>query len=218
MVVMDATTLMLLFQPNSSPPNDPATGKPLEKCKERIELLLQGLSQASIKVLIPTPVLSEILVASGPDKARILGEINNAFAFQVQPFDQAAAIEVAMLTDTDLQSQKKLTVQETKAKVKYDRQMIAIAKVSGVKTIYSDDIGLGKTAVSNGIAVVKTSDLPLPPEPPQAELSLEVPADIPAAVAAAEEPTLPTDQHASVEAPAELQAPVEEPENDRTDK
>lgn len=116
MVVMDATTLMLLFQPNSSPPNDPVTGKPLEKCKERIELLLQGLSQASIKVLIPTPVLSEILVASGPDKARILGEINNAFAFQVQPFDQAAAIEVAMLTDTDLQSQKKIDSSRNESK------------------------------------------------------------------------------------------------------
>lgn len=211
MVVMDATTLMLLFQPNSSPPNDPETGKPLEKCKERIEILLQGLSQASIKVLIPTPVLSEILVASGPDKVRILGEINNAFAFQVQPFDQAAAIEVAMLTDTDLQSQKKLTLQETKAKVKYDRQIIAIAKVSGVKTIYSDDIGLGKRAVSNGIAVVKTSDLPLPPEPPQAELPLQVPVDVPAAAATAEEPAV-------AEAPAEPQAPAEEPENDRTDK
>lgn len=218
MVVMDATTLMLLFQPNSSPPNDPVTGKPLEKCKERIELLLQGLSQASIKVLIPTPVLSEILVASGPDKARILGEINNAFAFQVQPFDQAAAIEVAMLTDTDLQSQKKLTPHETKVKVKYDRQIIAIAKVSGVKTIYSDDIELGKKAVSNGIAVVKTSDLPLPPEPPQAELPLEVPVDVPAAVATAEELTVPTEQPAAAEATAEPQAPAEEPENDRTDK
>lgn len=90
--------------------------------------------------------------------------------------------------------------------------------MSGVKTIYSDDIELGKKAVSNGIAVVKTSDLPLPPEPPQAELPLEVPVDVPAAVATAEELTVPTEQPAAAEATAEPQAPAEEPENDRTDK
>lgn len=170
MVVMDATILMLLFHPTASPPKDEATGQPLTKCKERIELLLQNLSQASIQVMVPTPVLSEILVTSGADKARILGEINNSYAFKIQPFDALAAVEVAMLTDLDLQSNKQLSEDETKAKVKYDRQIIAIAKVNGVKTIYSDDGRLGKKAASNGITVVKTSDLPLPPEPPQTEL------------------------------------------------
>lgn len=177
MVVMDATTLLLLLYPNASAPLDEITGRPIEKCKERIELLLQNLSQAGIQVMVPTPVLSEVLVTTGADKARVLNEIGNTYAFVVQPFDTLAAVEVAMLTDTDLQANKKLSPDETKAKIKYDRQIIAIAKVHGVKTIYSDDGKLGKKAVANGITVVRTVDLPLPPEPPQAELPLSQPED-----------------------------------------
>jgi hypothetical protein len=154
---------------------DPSTNAPVTKCKERIELLLQNLSQAGIQVMVPTPVLSEVLVATGTDKARILNEISNAYAFKVQPFDALAAIEVAMLTDVDLQSNKQLTADQTKAKVKFDRQIIAMAKVSGVQTIYSDDGPLARKAVANGIAVVKTTDLPLPPEDPQTTLDLKEP-------------------------------------------
>ncbi len=177
MVVMDATTLLLLFYPDAKPPIDSDTKQPLEKCKERIELLLQNLSEANIQILVPTPVLSEILVTTGADKARVLNEINNTYAFRIQPFDEIAAVEVAMLTDNDLQSNKRLSKTETLAKVKYDRQIIAIAKVNGVKTIYSDDKNLAKRAKANGITAVKTSELPLPPEPPQAELSFPDDAD-----------------------------------------
>lgn len=171
MVVMDSTVLLLLFYPDASPPIDEATGEPLTKCKERIELLLQNLSKANIQILIPTPVLSEILVVSGPNKARVLNEINNTYAFRIQPFDEMAAVEVAMMTESDLQSNKRLSKNETKAKVKYDRQIIAIAKVNGVKTIYSDDKALGKKAKANGLTVIQTSEIPLPPEPPQHELT-----------------------------------------------
>ncbi|KAF1712442.1 hypothetical protein CSC70_02665 [Pseudoxanthomonas kalamensis DSM 18571] len=174
MVVMDATTLLLLFYPSAKPPIDETTKQPLEKCRERIELRLQNLSEASIQILVPTPVLSEILVTTGTDKARVLNEINNTYAFRIQPFDEMAAIEVAMLTDADLQSNKRLPKTETIAKVKYDRQIIAIAKVNGVKTIYSDDKGLTKVARANGITVIKASELPLPPEPPQADMFASV--------------------------------------------
>jgi len=175
MVVMDASTLMLLFHPSAKPPIDPATGAPVAKCRERIDLLLLNLSEAGIKVMVPTPVLSELLVRVGPDKARVLTEIHSAYAFKVQPFDTVAAVEVAHLTDSDLQSGKRLTDVQTYAKVKYDRQIIAIAKVSGISTIYSDDINLGERAAANGIRCVTTAELPLPPEEPQQELPLEQP-------------------------------------------
>lgn len=55
MVAMDATTLLLLLFPSAPPPLDPATKLPVEKCKERVELLLENLSKAGIKVVIPTP-------------------------------------------------------------------------------------------------------------------------------------------------------------------
>jgi predicted nucleic acid-binding protein len=175
MVVMDSTVLLLLFDPEASPPLNPKTGKPLERCQDRVDWLLQTLSEAKEQVMIPTPVLSEILVAAGAGKAELLNRINNVRAFKIQPFDTVAAIEVAMLTDRDLQSDKKFTAEETKAKVKYDRQIIAIAKVNGVKTIYSDDRKLRAKAVENGITVITTAELPLPPDSPQGELPLPNP-------------------------------------------
>lgn len=170
MVVMDATTLMLLFHPTADGPIDETTGERVTNCKERVELLVQNLSEVGIKIMVPTPVLSEILVTVKADKARILSEIAHSYAFKIQSFDTLAAVELSELVDPDLQSQRELTAGETKAKLKFDLQIIAMAKVAGVKTIYSDDRGLGKKALANGIAVVRTCELPLPPEPPQAEL------------------------------------------------
>lgn len=175
MVAMDSTVLLLLFHPTAKPPLDEATGKPLTDCKERIEHLLENLSKAGVKVMVPTPVLSELLVKAGPDKAKILDELTSSNAFSVQPFDEIAAVEVAMLTDADLQSGKRLSPEETKAKVKYDRQIIAMAKVAGVKTIYSDDGKLCARAEANGIKAIRLADLPLPPSPPQQILPLPVP-------------------------------------------
>lgn len=174
MVVMDSTTLLLLFFPSANPPLD-ETHKPVTRCKERIEYLLQSLTKAGIKVMVPTPVLSELLVQAGPDKAKLVAEMNGAYAFRIEPFDTRAAIEVAHLTDADLQSGKPLNQDQTKAKVKYDRQIVAIAKVNGVATIYSDDRGVAKRAEANGMTCIRTADLPLPPEDPQQKLELESP-------------------------------------------
>ncbi|WP_139225041.1 hypothetical protein [Dokdonella immobilis] len=176
---MDATVLLLLLFPTASPPIDPNTGAAVTRCPERIDLLLQNLSKGHIKVMIPTPVLGELLVKAGPQKAKIISDISSSSAFQVQPFDQLAAIELAEILDGNSGSVKPLTPTETKAKVKFDRQIIAIAKVAQVKTIYTDDGGLRNTAEKNGIVCVSTHELPLPPEPPQRTLNLIVGPDNP---------------------------------------
>ena len=82
MVILDSTTLMLFFQPSAAPPIDPETKKPIQKCYERIDLLIKSLSKAGTRVMIPTPVLAEILVAVGKDKAKILNEINGSSALK----------------------------------------------------------------------------------------------------------------------------------------
>ncbi len=48
-------------------------------------------------------------------------------------------------------------------KVKFDRQIVAIARVNDAHTIYSDDQDLGKFAKQAGLRVVSTWDLPIPP-------------------------------------------------------
>lgn len=162
MVILDTTTLLLLFFPTASAPIDPATNAPLLKCKERIELLLKTLSESKTRILIPTPILSELLIRAGKDRNQLLGMIHNQYELSIAPFDERAAVELAFLVDKALQSPKPLTDVETKAKVKFDRQIISIAKVSGVKTIYSDDKGIFTVGTANGITVVRTWQLPLP--------------------------------------------------------
>lgn len=169
MVVVDTATLLFILQPDARAPLGP-DGITLPKCRERVELLLKNLSEAGVRVVVPTPVLAEIMVSVGPGKAQLLGEINQTAAFSVVAFDQIAAIECACLNDPTLG--KKLGAKDTKAKVKFDRQILAIAKVAGAHTLYTDDKRLIATATANGLKTVRMQDLPLPPEPPQGELEL----------------------------------------------
>jgi hypothetical protein len=169
MVAFDAAALLLLLDPTAS------GSQGVTKCRERIEFYLQTLSDSGERVLIPTPALAEVLVGAGSARAKYVDELSKTRAFKVGVFDERAAIEVACLEDADLKSGRKLSKQQTHAKVKYDRQIIAIAKINSADTICTDDENLGKRAEANGLIVKKLADLPLPPENPQRSLDLPTP-------------------------------------------
>ncbi len=175
MILLDATTLLLLIDPSAKPPKDPSTGKPLEKCKERIEYLLETLNGTGSQVLLPTPIIAEILVRAGNSKSQYLTELTNNYAFKPAAFDTRAAIELSAILEADLKTKKKLTDKETWAKVKFDRQIIAIAKINNVSMIYTDDGNLAKCAKTNNLDTTHTWDLPLPPVATQQELLLPSP-------------------------------------------
>jgi hypothetical protein len=65
MVVIDSTNLLLMLRPGTRVPNGP-DGSPISRPKDRIDYLVQRLSKAKSKIIIPTPVLSEALVKAGP--------------------------------------------------------------------------------------------------------------------------------------------------------
>jgi hypothetical protein len=50
----------------------------------------------------------------------------------------------------------------TKSAMKFDRQIVAIALVSGSSVLYSDDDGVAKFAAGCGLPVTRVSDLPIP--------------------------------------------------------
>lgn len=175
MIVFDTTTIILTIDPKAKPPTDPNTGRPVEKCKERIEHLIETLNKSKTRILIPTPVLSEFLVKAGNEKSQFLAEFTGSRNFAVGDFDSVAAIELAHLEDNDLKSNRKLDALTSKAKVKFDRQIVAIAKVKVADTIYTDDVDLAKLAKNNGITPVMTWEIPLPPVDPQ--LKMELPND-----------------------------------------
>ena len=62
----------------------------------------------------------------------------------------------------------------TWSKVKFDRQIVAIARVSQVSTVYSDNENLGKIAKVQGLNVVTVGELPLPPEDAQMTFAWDV--------------------------------------------
>ncbi|MFW5833692.1 MAG: hypothetical protein ACOCYE_06305 [Pseudomonadota bacterium] len=163
MVVFDSNILLLFLDNGAKPPKDPDTGAPVSECKARLDYLVADFKRNRGKVIIPTPVLSEVLVwadDAGPEYLEIL---TKSAHFEVVPFDIRAAVEVAHLTRQAIDKGEANVPNVSRAKVKFDRQIIAIANVVGATTIYSDDEHIVKLAKPLGIAVIGIAQLPLPP-------------------------------------------------------
>ena len=171
MVVFDTSVLLLLLDPSAKPPNDPDTGAPLDQAAARIEHLVDTLTAAGTRVIIPTPVFSELLVLAGDAGPKYVQRLNGTSTFRVAPFDQKAAIEAAIMHRDALQrggirvDAAKLDV--TRTKIKFDRQIVAIAKVEGAQIVYSDDDHVITCAKRAGLDASRTSDLDPPPVDPQ---------------------------------------------------
>ena len=113
-----------------------------------------------------------MLVNAGREASQqIVEHLQKHAVFRIEPFDTKAAIEVAAMSRSAKKSGKKRgDSTATWAKVKYDRQIVAIAKVAGATTIYSDDGDVATLAKAAGIEVVRLEDLPLPPEDTQLKM------------------------------------------------
>jgi hypothetical protein len=161
---------MLLLRPGIPIPNGP-NGLPIDRPKERIEFLVQQLDKAGTNIIIPTPALSEALVRAGVVGSQELVEKLQKFrVFRIEPFDLRASIEVAAMSRDALgggNKRGKADPKSTWAKIKFDRQIVAIAKVHAVTTIYSDDGDIRTLGERAKIKVVSVADLPLPPQKDQ---------------------------------------------------
>ncbi|MBV8567637.1 MAG: hypothetical protein JO273_19480 [Methylobacteriaceae bacterium] len=170
-VAFDASILIYVVDEHAKPPIDPATGKAVERCQERVTHLLESLQQQNAKIVIPTPALAEVLVRSvmgGPEFLRILSSSKH---FRIAPFDERAAVEFAA------RQAQRITINQrsaaaTRTKAKFDDQIAAIAAVEGATTIYSDDEDITKLAEGR-LHVVKIAAIPLPPQSDQGKLPFE---------------------------------------------
>lgn len=178
MVVIDSTNLLLLLRPGTRVPNA-ADGSPIIRPRDRIQYLVHRLSQDKSKIIIPTPALSEALVAAGPEASqKIVEDLQKYAVFAIEPFDTRAALEAAaMLRAAMAGGNKRGNTKAPWQKVKVDRQIVAIARVHGATEIYSDDGDVAALGALAKIKVISLSDLPLPPERAQLSLELESTAD-----------------------------------------
>lgn len=139
--------------------------------RERVEHLIRQLDAAGAKALIPTPVLSEVLVNAGTATSAYLDLLAKSSCLQVADFDQRAAVELAAvvrqaIADGNLRGGSG----SPRQKIKVDRQIVATARVNRVSIIYSDDADVARFGQRAGMRVVTTAELPVPPERAQGEL------------------------------------------------
>ncbi|ATQ69218.1 MULTISPECIES: PIN domain-containing protein [Methylosinus] len=141
---------------------------------ERLRFLLSGLDKEREVVIVPTPALSEALIGAGDAAPQYLEILNKSARFRVAPFGERAAVEAAAAHREAIRAGDKKEGSASWAKVKFDRQIIAIARVEGVTRIYSNDSDIRRYLAGSGeIEVIKMEDLPSPPEPPRDLLSPE---------------------------------------------
>lgn len=161
MPVFDSSVLLLALDPNVKAPTDPATNKPVEYAVERVEHFIEGCVNRKERIIIPTPVLSEVLVHADEawdDYLDILGKP----PFSIVPVDKKAALETAKLLVPIFRRGTLRNTTVTKTKIKFDRLIVAVAKSQEVNVIYSDDQHIHNIANQAGITARRTVDILLP--------------------------------------------------------
>lgn len=168
MIVLDNSVFLYFIQPSADPPLDPSTGHPVERCKERLDRLIADLSKSGKRLLLPTPVITEALVSTGTDAASFLNEIRRHSVFRIADFDQRAAIECSIMIAQHWHGRlKQLRSDVSRHRIKFDLQIVAIARVASAHEILTDDPDVKKVAAITGMAYRGIADLPLPDKPDQ---------------------------------------------------
>lgn len=168
-VVLDSSILTVAFDRHSSPPTD-LSGNPVEFAKEKVIHFLDSAAKNEIQIILPTPVIAEILTASSVNQDALFALLSKSDAMCIQSFDNRAALTHAKLARE--YDPKKLKGISSKQAVKFDRQIIAIGELHNAETIYTADQGMHKYASKLGLTVKGVDAMPLPPHIAQPSLHL----------------------------------------------
>ena len=106
---------------------------------------IKHLSDEEYEVIVPSPVLSELMVRMPLDKHAAFVDYMQS-NFMIAPFDALAAVKCAEMmaayrSDEELKQYREEN-KITNATIKYDYQIAAIACVGNCECIYSYDKGL----------------------------------------------------------------------------
>ena len=169
-VALDNTFFTLMVNPSARPSGNWETGEEVTHCALRIAALIDELSRPGVRVLVPTPALAEAMTASEGLEAAI-DFMQSHDAFEPGSFDFRAAYELAEITKSDPNPDRRKSGElDSRQKVKFDRQIVAIAKVHRAQVLYTDDQRQSSFAKDAGLKVVHTWNLPLPPKFAQHDL------------------------------------------------
>ena len=138
--------------------------------RAKLDDLVATLEKSKIKIVVPTPELTEVLIRAGKAREEIYNLLVRKSAFEVAPFDAKAAIECSLLLEEAWSATEKRRI--TNTKFKFDWQIVAIAATRRVNAIYSEDGDVAKAAARVGIRVIRIDDLVLPESAKQTKLDL----------------------------------------------
>jgi len=140
--------------------------------RAKLDYLIASLQKTKTKILIPTPALSEFYVKADPD---VVANFKGKSAFIIASFDEKAALECSISVADAIRSRDKKAAQPDAPwqKIKFDHQIVAIAKCNRATTIYSEDAGLRKFAEFLGLKALSTDDLSEDPASRQQNLDLD---------------------------------------------
>lgn len=100
-----------------------------------------------------------------------LNELEKKSAVEVCAFDRRAAFECAFIErGAHQKGDKKHGSDSAYQKVKFDRQIVAIAKSRNAGLIVSDDDSLRRVSLSVGLQVSKIEELPVPDDARQLQI------------------------------------------------
>lgn len=150
--------LTLFFKPSAK------LAKEIPNGQRRIEHFIDTLSRERAKIIVPTPVLGEFLAYARTDGPTYLAEMTGSEVFDIQPYDERAAIEAAaLLIKAQDEGNKRGGATGDWQTIKIDWQIVAIAKVQKVDCVYSEDGDLATMCATAGLDLKGVSDLPDPP-------------------------------------------------------
>ena len=118
---------------------------------ESISNLVKKLSAENVKIIVPTPSLAQVLTRSPDSAQEWMQVLNGNSCFQVRPFDDKASFELVQVLGESATNLRDI--------LRFDRQIVAIAKVYGVSVLYADDEQVTQFAEECGIPAKRLKDL-----------------------------------------------------------
>jgi predicted nucleic acid-binding protein len=124
--------------------------QPANRAQE-ISKLIDALSNENAKVIVPTPALAQVLTHSPGTAESWMRTLNTYSCFQVRPFDDKASFELTRLLGESVSGLRDI--------LRFDRQIVAIAKVYGASVLYAEDEQVIQFAAACGIGSKRLKDL-----------------------------------------------------------
>jgi len=156
-VVFDTSFLIKLLDPKVKGKGD---------VDARLAYLIVQLDKRGDDIVVPTPALSEVLIGAGDAASTYLDIIHKTARIRIAPFGERAAVEAAARHRAAISAGNKKEGTANWAKVKYDRQIVAIANVERADGIYGEDSDVMRLGIAQGLKVLRLVDLDDPPRRP----------------------------------------------------